>query len=409
MIAFAPGAALAATPIESVSADAAVLWVGVHREAGVLSDVAADGASGQCVSEQTWIRCPAAGGPVTFRWGRAGDDDWRLYGLRPDGGWSEGPIVVPPGQGAAAVVLAAEASRDAELARLQPGAVTAQDLRSLFVRTGDHPVFPPSPSQLQAVAALVTHPDPVVRRELPDVLLPWMRHTSLDPLPMGAPPVIPAGTMMALAEDRDPAVRRRLASRLRDVRDGPQASDEVNAALLHLVSMGGGAQRAAMVAVGSRSKEGVAPALEAWRLARLRMRDPGPPGRAAIKTLVALATAIEAGGEVDPAAAVRDCLVYHPEKTWSLWHAWRREVPLDEEVLLRLFRDTVGWSPTLLKYWARGQPDALEVVFRRWEPGTPHTDRYLDLIAGLALLPDPRWAALRGDNLSSAQPPPPAP
>jgi hypothetical protein len=394
------GAARAATPIEDVDPAAAVLWVGVHREAGDLSDVAADGASGQCVSEATWIRCPAASGPVTFRWGPAGAGDWRLFGQDASGDWRPGPVVVAPGEGRAAVVLADDAARTDPIARLGPEAVTPEEVRAQFVRTGDHVTFAPSPAQLAALVALVRHPDPAVRRELPDALLPWLRHTGEDPLPIDAPPVIPPGTLLALARDRDPTVRRRLAGRIRDVRDGGAASVEAAAALKYLVTTGGGAQRAALVGLGARSKEGEAPALDAWRVARVRMHDPGPPGRAAVKTLAALATELAPGGEVDPAAAIAECLALHPERTWSLWTAWRRAVPLDPALLGRMLRDTVGWSPSLLTYWAKSSPDALESVFRAWESGPPHTERWHDLLAGLALLPDPRWVRLRDDNLS---------
>ncbi len=409
MIALACWTAAAETPVAQVAPDAAVLWVAVHREAGILHDVAADGASGQCVVHDAWIRCPAGSGPVTFRWGPADRADWRLYAQEADGTWSLGPVVVAPGTGVAAVVLTDEASRAAEIARLAPAVVTAEEVRQQFVRTGDHPVFPPSPAQLAALSALVEHPDRLVRRELPDALLPWMRHTAQDPLPPGGPPIVPPGTLARLARDPDPAVRRRIAGRLRDVRDGDAASAEVASALTHLVSTGGGAQRAALVSMGSRSKEGSAPAIDAWRVARVRMRDPGPPGRAAIKTLAALASELEPGGEVDPAEAIRDCVTLHPERAWALWSAWRRHVPLEPDLALVLLRDTVGWSPGLLSWWAKADADALEAVFLAWEDGPPHSERYLDLLAGLALLPDPRWARLRGDKLSDPSDPPPAP
>lgn len=398
-----------ASPIEQVGPDAVVLWVGVHREAGTLGDVAADGASGLCTAEVTWIRCPARTGPVTFRWGNPGVGAWALSVRGADGGWTEGPVTLEPGHGAVAAVLPASSARAAERARLEPSVVTPADVRELFVRTGDHAVFPPSAAELSALAALAEHADPRVRRELPDALLPWLRHTAEDPMPPGSPPVVPAGTLLALAHDGDPAVRRRLASRLRDVRDGEQVAAEVTAALSWLVTTGGGAQRAALVAMGSRSKEGSSPALDAWRVARVRLRDPGPPGRAAVKTLSALATELDPGGEVDPAAVLRDVLAFHPERTWSFWNAWRRDVPIDQQVLVRLFRDTVGWSPGLLGWWGRTSPDELEAAFVAWEPGPPHSERYADLLAGLALSADPRWARLRGDNLSGEAPPPPAP
>lgn len=397
------------TPVEAIGADAVVLWVAVHRDAGTLTDVAADGASGLCTAEVAWIRCPAASGPVTFRWGPAGRGDWVLSGQAPDGTWREGPVQLAPGAGAVAVVLPSDRARSGEIARLDPSTVTPGDVRDLFVRTGDHPVFPPSPGQLRALAALVQHPDPAVRRELPDAVLPWVRHTNEDPTPLGSPPVLAAGTLIGLARDEDPAVRRRIAARLRDVRDGPDTSSEVSLALSWLVTAGGGAQRAALVAMGARGKEGDEPALETWRVARVRMRDDGAPGRAAVKTLAALSTQLEVGGEVDPGAVLREVITLHPERTWSFWWAWRRDLGFDEELALRLFRETVGWSPSLLQFWARSAPDELEATLRRWEPGPPHTTRWLDLVGSLNRGKDERWQRLRDDKLSDpgGGPPPP--
>ncbi|MCA9491445.1 MAG: hypothetical protein KC621_16045, partial [Myxococcales bacterium] len=184
----------------------------MHREAGTVFAIAADGASGQCTVAAESVQCPAKQGTVSFRY--AGDAPFVLTD-----GISEGVVSVGPGERVTAWVLPSDEARTVERARLVPDDVTELDVNDLFVRTGDHEPLAPSLGQLRDLFALVDHPDVRVRRALPEALLPWWRHTASDPMPLGAPSVVPLELLRALAADRDLAVRRRLASRLRDLRE----------------------------------------------------------------------------------------------------------------------------------------------------------------------------------------------
>jgi hypothetical protein len=371
------------------------LWVGVHIDAGNLWDIGADGAAGICTAFDTTIRCPATG-PVTFEW--RGDPDYVL---------GDGVVVVSPGESARSWVLARAALRAVETAALRPEVVNADVVRDQFVRTSDNPVEAPSAEQFGALLALVDHPDRLLRRELPDALVPWLRHTAQDPMPPGAPPLVPVGLLTELSRDPDLTVRRRLASRLRDLRDSPELGREAVEVLLELADDGGGVQRAALASLATRTRDGTSAGLETWKMARERLNDRGAPGRAAVKTLIALSDELEPGPEVDPAEAIRTCAVVHPERTWALWNAWREHVPLDTQLALRLFRGTVGWSPPLLQYWGRKFPEQLIGVFHAFETGDPHSTRYQELWSALANVADPRFDDLApADKLSAPRPAP---
>lgn len=382
--------------LESAFAGSVTLRVAVHREAGTIHDVAADGAAGQCTVSVEALQCPADG-PVTFRWGRGGD--FALVGA----------TTLSPGESGAAFVLAPEPSRTAERARLAPERVTAQDVRDLFVRTGDHPVPVPSLGMLEDLFALADHPDPIVRRELPDALLPYWRHTASDPFPPRAPPIVPEGLLTRLSKDPDLAVRRRLCARLRDLREpGEPLADEATRVLLSLAGQGGSVQRAAFASLASRGREDrlsstpddQTPVLEAWDAALAGVSTPGPPGRAAAKALVTLAAVVDPE-RVDPVAAVHRTAATHLERTWSVWNAWREHVPFDRNLVDKLLRETIGWSPALVRHWGRVAPDALADALVAWEPTRPHSDRYRAILRSLRRIDAP---ALRGlgaaDNLS---------
>ncbi|MCB9685857.1 MAG: hypothetical protein H6735_12520 [Alphaproteobacteria bacterium] len=381
----------------------AVLWVGVLRDAGTVFDVASDGASGQCVVAAESIQCPARLGPVAFRY--AGDGPYVLTD-----GTSEGVVEVQAGQRVSAWVLPPDDARVAERARLAPGVVTEQDVTALFVRTGDHEPLPPSYGQLRDLVALVDHPDVRVRRVLPDALLPWWRHTASDPIPLGAPAIVPEGLVLTLAGDHDVIVRKRLASRLRDLREPGQSQErEANEVLSALATEGGGVQRAALGSLATRSREEAAPPMQTWTLAMAGITEPGARGRAAATALSALKDTIELGPDVDPTEAVELCLTHHPEKTWSLWNAWREEVPFDLDRATRLVRGTVGWSPSLLRHWARTDPAGLADLLVGWEPASPHSDRWSAMVRGLGPVEDPRLGSLveHADNLSRVTAPEP--
>lgn len=340
------------------------LTVGVHREAGTVYDVAADGAAGQCSVTGFTITCPARA-PVTFRWGP--DSPFALVG----------DAVLAPGQQGTAIVWATEASRADVRAALAADRTNPAVVRRTFVRTSDNPIPPASAGLFADLLDLVHADDPRVRREVVDGLVPYWRHTDSDPFPLGAPSVVPPDTLSALASDPDLGVRRRLASRLREVRaPGEPLAQEATLQLIRLAGEGGGVQRAAFASLASRARDGRAPAIESWMTAIDRVATPGPPGRAAANTLAALATELEPGPDVDPVEAVRLCAANHLERTWAVWRAWRDHVPFDAVLAERLLRETLGLSPPVVRAWAEDDPDGFAAVLRRWEPSDHHSDRY---------------------------------
>jgi len=345
-------------------AEVAALHVGVHREAGTILNIAADGADGQCWTARERLLCPASQ-PVTFRYG--GDGDWVVVG----------ESVVAPGATGVAFVLADPAARADEITRLARGTVTADDVRDLFVRTGDHPVAPPSMEMLDALFALVDHPDSAVRKAVIDALVPWWRHTASDPLPADAPQLVPGGLITGLARDRDHRVRRRLANRLREVNEpGEPLQAEAREALVLLASQVGGVQRAATTSLSLQARAGRANAVQTWQLSMERVTTPGPPGRAAANSLGRLAAELEPSDVVDPERAIELVFVHHRERTWNVWGAWRHHVPFDADRLARLLRETEGAHRGLLRHVQEHHPEELQDILASWEPAQPHSERY---------------------------------
>ena len=359
----------------------AVLRVGVHRDAGTVAQIAADGAAGDCVPGPASVACPADG-PVQFRW--AGDPAWALVG---------DAVVAPGATGTAWVLPPDDARSDAIAQLLQP---TPEVVRAHFVRTGDHAVAPPSPGMLTRLWSLAEHDDPLVRRAVLDATLPLVRHTGSDPFAPEAPPLLPPGLLLGFAADTDFRNRRRLAAVLREVRltsvTPPWFADEVRAALVDLLDDRATVQRAAISSLSQSAWAGVVPAARAWGEAIERVRIPGPPGRAAAQTLARLATSLKPGPQVDPEAAVALCFEYQREKTWVVWTAWRAAVPFDRQRAEVLLRQTVGLSTRLLRHWADTDPEGLAAAVRAWEPAEPHSARFQ--IARTALSGTPN-AALR--------------
>jgi hypothetical protein len=112
-----------------------------------------------------------------------------------------------------------------------------------------------------------------------------------------------------------------------------------------------------------------------------RVATPGAAGRAAANTLGHLAGVLEPGPEVDPVEAVERVFVFHRERTWNVWAAWRDDVPFDAVRAEVLLRETEGLSPQLLRHWADSDPEGLAGVLERWEPSAPHSPRFR-LVAG---------------------------
>ncbi|MCB9674185.1 MAG: hypothetical protein H6737_03660 [Alphaproteobacteria bacterium] len=346
-------------------AGTATLHVAVHRDAGTVYDVAADGADGQCVVLGTsWVACPASG-PVTFRWGPRGD--WAM----------EGQTVVGPGETGEAFVLAPDGSLAERRAQLQ-GEVTPELVRELFVRTGDRPIPPVTPGLFEDLVALAGHPDWKVRREVVRALVPYARHTASDPFPSDAPSLIPDGLIETLGRDDDRRVRRRvLALLVREMGPEDPRGEEAGELLrAGLEDPNPGVRRLSVVMMAKSAQEGgeIEP-VEAWNAALARVPTPGAPGRAACNALAKLHDSVDMA-DVDADGTLALILQHHPERAWHYWAAWKRELPFDAARAERLLRDTVGLSQGLLREWAEEAPEQLAATVRRWEPAEPHSERF---------------------------------
>ncbi|MEZ4322759.1 MAG: hypothetical protein R3F61_35150 [Myxococcota bacterium] len=346
------------------SAGTATLHVAVHREAGSIYDLAADGADGQCaVLGTSWIACPASE-PVTFRWG-------------PRNGWTlQGDVTVAAGETGVAFVLPPDGARQAERERLEAG-VTPEVVREVFLRTGDRVIQPVTMALFADLVALSDHPDWRVRKEVVRALVPYARHTASDPFPSDAPTLIPAGLIAKLGQDDDKRVRRRTGALLREM--GPEDPRAKEARLVlnqMLVDPNPGVQRVAVAVVSHQAMEGGdTEALEAWNAALKRVPMEGPPGRAACNGLAKLHDSVDPAN-VDPDGALALILQHHPERAWHYWGAWREELPFDPARAERLIRDTVGLSESLLRKWSETDPEGLARVVERWEPASPHSERF---------------------------------
>jgi len=338
----------------------ATLHVAVHRDAGTVYDIAADGASGQCVVLGTsWVACPASG-PVSFRWG--GDGEWGL----------EGDSAVHPGQTGTAFVLPAPELGAERRARLAEGPVDAALVRELFLRTSDREIPPMTSGLFEDFLGLAEHQDWRVRRAFVRSLVPYARHTASDPFPSDAPSRIPRGLLIRLSQDPDRRVRRRTAALFRELGPEDPRTAEANVALKGLVADRNPGVRRVAVAVmtGSESEP-----LEAWRAALTRVESEGAPGRAACNGLAKLHRYVDPA-EVDADGALALILAHHPERAWRYWAAWRVELGYDAVRAEYLLRDTVGLSQKLLRYWATENPEQLAATVARWEPEEPHSDRF---------------------------------
>lgn len=353
------------------------LDLGVHVDAGTVADVATDGAAGQCTVAPAALVCPASG-PVSFRWGPE-SPEWAL----------SGDVVLQPGERGTAWVLAPDAARADELARLDRATVTAADVDRLFHRAGTDVPQAPSRAMLDALVGLHDHPDRLVRRRVVDALLRWSWRSSLGPLPPTAPVPIAPGVLAALSRDEDPGVRRRVAVLIRHLRPC-HLSGEAEEALARLwVDKHEGVRAAAIRTSGRAHLANATTVEEAWDRAMLGVRQPGPPGRASAATLAYLATVREPHDVLDAPAAVEETLTHHPDQAWRVWSRWRDEVPYRGDWALLLLRDTWNLNPALVKHWARTEPAALAATLRRWEPSPPHSRRFEVVARLLGEVEDP--------------------
>ena len=273
-------------------------------------------------------------------------------------------------------VFADPDERAAERARLSDPNVDADLVRDLFVRTGDHPVLAPSRDMVDALLALADHPDPKVRRAVVESIVPYWRHTASDPFPADAPQLIPPGWIDKLAGDPDPVVRKRLANRLREVNMPGEPLQADAETTLRALATQPATQRPAVASLAVLSRDGRANLVESWHAALAAVTTPGPRGRAAANTFARLAAEIEAGPEVDPARALALVFQHHRERTWTVWGAWRRELPFDAAMFTALLRETEGTHAALVRHFADTDPEGLADALRRWEPHPPHSARW---------------------------------
>lgn len=345
----------------------ATLHVGVHQQAGSIYDIAADGADGQCsVLGMSRLACPASG-PVTFRWG--GDASFALSGV----------VVVGPEEEGRAFVLPPDGSRTAWREKLEDP--TPEAVREVFLRTADREVPIPSPALFADLVELSRHPDWRVRKEAVRSLAPFVRHTASDAFPADAPSLLPEGLLLRLALDRQPRVRRTVARLIREMRATDPRADEARQVAEQYEQDDDRRVRKLSVKLGSAQvAEGMRDPLEAWQEALTRVDRPGAPGRAACKALAQLHPYLEPG-TVDADRALAAVVAHQPEKAWTVWAAWREEIPFHAGRARYLLESTVNLSLPLVRHWAKNDPRALAGVLSDWEPGAPHSRRFT-VIAG---------------------------
>jgi hypothetical protein len=314
-------------PLALAAPDTVTLRVGVHRDAGGIVGVAADGAAGQCAVNAASLSCPALG-PVTFRWGPS--DGYELVG----------DAVLEPGQTGTAFVLRPE------------DAATLDRLRSDVLAD-----------------------DPLVRRAAVEALHEWTWAAGYGPLPSTGPVPVPPGWLLERLDDRDWRVRRALVDVSRDFRDHEREAEVEEVLLALAADRNPKVRRAGLAALGAASREDLVDPIAAWERALAAVEETGGRGRAAAGTLAKLSTVLDAP-QVDPVVAVERTLAYHPEQAWRVWGAWRNEVPLRRDWLELLLKTTHGLHRGLLRDWAARDPAGLQAVVQAWEPTEPHSDRW---------------------------------
>ena len=354
---------IALSSLASASTGLAVLDVGVHRTAGTVEDIHVAGASGECEQLPAQLRCPAAGA-VDFSWG--GDQQWAL----------QGTLRVHPGEKGTAFVLASEASRSSERARLQEPEVSAEEVLELFVQIGTDPVGAPSLGMIDDLAALTRHSDYFVRRAVGDAFFPLMRDTASDPFWPHAPDIVPNGLLIGLTQDSDRGVRRRLALLLREGQPGSLDMERQVALRILATDPAVAVRRPAIAALPRVVQLEVIPAELAWQEALGRVPLRLGPGRAAVGALARMAKVVEPSTVIDPLVALNLAMRYHPERAWVLWSAWREDLPFHAGYAERLLRWTAGLNPGLLRAWADSAPEELAVVVSTWAKTQSKSDRF---------------------------------
>lgn len=332
------------------------LHVGVHAAAGDATRVRADGATGPCVVEPSWVVCPAAG-PVRFSW--AGDAAFALTG----------DLSLAPGASGTAWVLAADMPA-------LPDPLRADDLVAAFSTVARPDGLPrPTAAALLALPTLAREGTLDVRRAAVDVLHDWTWRSRVGPLAPGAPLPIPAGWLTAMADDDDFRVRIALAELCRDLRADPSPG-EIEATLVALTSdPHPNVRQAALRSLVDASRATFVRPGVAWRESIAAVPEPGAPGRVASQSLARLAPALDPE-DTDAVYAVALVLEHHPDAAWRVWAAFKERVPFQADWALTLLRGTKGLNQGLVRYWSRTSPTELAAVIRAWEPGPTHSKRF---------------------------------
>ncbi|MFT7518167.1 MAG: hypothetical protein ACI9MC_000297 [Kiritimatiellia bacterium] len=334
-------------------AGTATLHVGIPKEAGTLNDVVVHGVHTGCAKHGTRLVCQADE-PLQFTFGKTG---FELVG----------DTTVLVGREGRAWVFASKESRTADVRRLR-AAPTASAVRDLYVWFAGHEVSLPSYEMFRELIKLSIEGEKPVRRQAMEALQPWMAWTHLDLLPVGSPAPLPDGLLLLLAQDPDPAVRKRVMRLLRSLAD-PHFRDEGQIVLRSMLrDENVGVRRAAVAALPDLSSVGMFSPIQAWQVCMERVPRPLAEGRAAANAMSKLHSQRGQLVGVDPREAIVLTLDYHPERALRLWKTWVVEVPFEEELAATLFRRTIGVERKLLRTWAAQDPAGLARVLEAWRP-----------------------------------------
>ena len=341
----------------------ATLEVGVHRAAGDLASVVAEGADGPCERLESTIQCPASGS-VTFRW--EGSDAFSLQGVDK----------VYPGEKGVAYVLASETSCASSRDTLQAEWITAEQVLEMFVQIGDQ--VPPVPclGMIDDLAHLTRHPKRDVRRAAVDALFPLMRDTASDPFWLHAPDIVPAGILLGLTQDSDRGVRRRTALLLREGQPGELDMERQVALRILATDPITPVRRPAIAALPRAVQLDFMPGELAWHEALGRVPLRAGAGRAAVGALARMSKLVEVSETVVPETALDLAMRYHPERAWVFWSAWREHIPFHSGRAERLLLYTVGLNEPLLTYWSSRFPNELRQVVDEWYRKRGMTERF---------------------------------
>jgi hypothetical protein len=261
----------------------------------------------------------------------------------------------------------------AKVLELTTDAVDGHDLlalRQILVPTSGWQAPWPDRLLLQVHLDLLQHHDARVRREALEGFVLWLAGTPWDPLPRGAPIIVPLHVLGALAVDPDPGVRKRWIRLLRAA--SPALPDALvrDAVLTGLDDPHPGVRRAAVAALPDLVTAGRMGVQEAWNYALVRVGPDIPVGRAACDSLSRLhAQATAQNVKVDAETAMETILDHHPERGWRFAATWGASLPARESWMQVLLWNTLGYDASVVRRWAAQNPDALARTVADWPEG----------------------------------------